>query len=115
MGGHAGARVCAKPGQAGQELRGSQITETWGMKARCDKLPRDLIKFGVREHEQRKKYPIVVFPGCYLTFMLNVVSSHKHRFMGTNLTQMSPGACGLLELQLKCLTQAGLTQAREFI
>lgn len=85
------------------------------MKARCDKLPKDLIKFGVREHEQRKKYPIVVFPGCYLTSMLNVVSSHKHRFMGTTLTQMSPGACGLLELQLKCLTQAGLTQAREFI
>lgn len=105
-----GVHECVqKPGQAGQELRGSQITETSGMKARYDKLPRDLIKFGVREHEQGKKYLIVVFPGCYLTFMLNVVSSHKYRFMGTNLTQMSPRAYGLLELQLNCLTQAGLT------
>lgn len=82
--------MCAKKGQVGQELMGSQITETSGMRAQCDKLPRDLIKFGVREHEQGKKYPIVVSPGCYLTFMLNVVSSHKHRFMGTNLNTNEP-------------------------
>lgn len=42
--------------------------------------------------------------------MLNMLSSHRHRFMGANLTQMSPGAHGLLEQQLSCLQPLGLTE-----
>ena len=92
------AQVCAKPEQAGQKPMGSQIREASRMKTQWEKLPRDLIKFGVREHEQRKKYVFALFPVHYLTFMLNVVCSPKHKSVGTNLTQMSSEALGHLEL-----------------
>lgn len=101
-----------KPGQSEQELMGNQIVEGSGMKAhwKKKKLPRDLIKFGVREHEQGKKYRTVILPLDYLTLMFNAASSPRHNFIGTNLRQMISAALGLLELLLNS-SSPGSTQS----
>lgn len=77
-----------------------------------ENIPQDLIKFGVREHEQGKKYLIVLLPLDCLTLMFNAASSHKHKFIGTNLRQMISAALGLLELVLNSFWSLDSTQSK---
>lgn len=51
-----------------------------------------------------------MFPFDDLTLMSNAVSGHKHKFIGTNLTQMNSAVLGFLELRLNAFQSPGLTQ-----
>lgn len=91
---------------------GNQIMEASGMKAWWKKkILRDLIKFGVREQDQGKKYLIVILPLHYLTFMFNAASSHKHKFIGTNLRRIISAALEALELVLNAFQLPDSTQS----
>lgn len=92
-------------GHAGMGNQGSQGTGA-DRKSNCggfrnesivEKIPGDLIKFGVRKHEKGKAYLTVTLSLDSLTLKFNAASSHKHKFVDTNLRQMISAAISLPE------------------
>lgn len=59
------------------------------------KTSKDLIKSGVKGHEQGKRYLIAMLPLDDLALMFNAALSHKHRAIGTTLGQIMSAALGL--------------------
>lgn len=59
------------------------------------KTSRDLIKSGVKGHEQGKRYLIAMLPLDYRALMFNAALSHKHKVIGTTLGQIMSAALGL--------------------
>lgn len=101
---------CAKPGQSGQKLMGSQKCRSFRNESTVKKSPETSSSLGLESMNKRKRYLIVVLFLYNLTLMFNAASSHKHKFIGTNCRQMSLAALGLLELVFNSFHTWGLTQ-----
>lgn len=90
-----GANTVCENRTAGAGADGQSKCRGFKNESTGEKIPRDLIKFGVREHEQGKTYLLVILPLDYLALMFNATSSRRHKLMGTNLRQIISAALGL--------------------